>query len=76
MYIIISQNHRADKQKFSAQNCDFFLLVIINFNIFLGAQKTHLIETILLSTHKICFGRKIIFSCALLSGGLKIKYFQ
>ena len=38
----------------------------------LGAQKNRLIETVLLSTHNICFGwerRKIIFSYALLSGG-------
>ena len=45
-----------------------------NLNIFLGAQKNRLIETVLLSTHSICFGReirKIIFSYAHLSGGLK-----
>ena len=37
----------------------------------LGAQKNHLIEKILLSTHNICFGsgiRKIIFKYPLLSG--------
>ena len=35
----------------------------------LGAQKNHLIEIVLLSTHNICFGcriRKIIFSYACL----------
>ena len=40
-----------------------------------GAQKNRLIETVLLSTHNICFGReirKIIFSCALLSGGAAV----
>ena len=40
----------------------------------LGAQKNRLIETVLLSTHKICFGReikkKIALQYALLSGGL------
>ena len=39
----------------------------------MGAQKIYLIETVLLSTHNICFGweiRKIIFSYTLLSGGL------
>ena len=38
-----------------------------------GAQKNRLIETVLLSTHNICFGleiKKIIFQYALLSGGL------
>ena len=39
----------------------------------LGALKNRLVETVVLSTHNICFGwgiRKIIFSYALLSGGL------
>ena len=39
----------------------------------LGAQKTRLTETVLLSTNNICFGReikKIVFQYALLSGGL------
>ena len=39
----------------------------------LGAQKNHLIETVLLSTHNICFGleiRKMIFTEAVLSGDL------
>ena len=39
----------------------------------LDAQKNRLIETVLLSTHNICFGReirKIIFCDTLLSGGL------
>ena len=43
--------------------------------MFLGAQKNHLIETVLLSTHNICFGGEIrkLFSCyALLSKGLII----
>ena len=42
----------------------------------LGAQKNRLIETVLLSTHNICFDweiRKIIVSYALLSGGLDIR---
>ena len=39
----------------------------------MGAQKDRLIETVLLSTHNICFGweiEKIIFSYVLLSGDL------
>ena len=39
----------------------------------MGAEKNRLIETVLLSTHNICFGwelKKIIFQYALLSGGL------
>ena len=42
----------------------------------LGAQKNRLIETVLLSTNNICFGRetkKIVFQYALLSGGLHHK---
>ena len=38
-----------------------------------GAQKNRLIETVLLSTHNICFGseiKKIVFQYALLSGEL------
>ena len=31
----------------------------LSFNIFLGAQKNRLIETVLLSTHNICFGWEI-----------------
>ena len=27
-----------------------------SFNIYFGAQKNHLIETVVLSTHSICFG--------------------
>ena len=44
----------------------------------LGAQKNCLNETVLLSTHNICFGweiRKIIFKYALLSGGLIYFFF-
>ena len=43
----------------------------------MGAQKNRLIETVLLSTHNICFGneiRKIIFNYAHLSGGLHYPY--
>ena len=45
----------------------------INLNIWLVAQKNRLIETVLLSTNNIRFGReirRIIFQYALLSGGL------
>ena len=41
----------------------------------MGAQKNCLIETVLSSTHNICFGwgiRKIIFNYTLLSGGLTL----
>ena len=40
----------------------------------MGAQKNRLIETVLLSTHNICFTseiRKLGFNLALLSGGGK-----
>ena len=39
----------------------------------LGAQKNRLIETVLLSSHNICFGgeiKKIVFQYTLLSGGM------
>ena len=39
-----------------------------------GAQKNRLIETVLLSTHNICFDeemRKMLFNYALLSGGMQ-----
>ena len=37
----------------------------------MGVQKNRLIETVLLNTHNMCFGEKIIFLLyALLSGGL------
>ena len=46
---------------------NIFLLIQI---CFLGAQKNRLIETVLLSTHNICFGfreiRKLIFNVILL----------
>ena len=41
--------------------------------MFLGAQKNHLTEMVLLSTHNICFGweiRKLFVDYALLFGGL------
>ena len=43
-----------DKQFFQRKIVNIFLP--INFNICLGAQKNRLIETVLLSTHNICFG--------------------
>ena len=48
-------------------------IVIIFLPINLNMCLTCLIETVLLSTHNICFGweiRKLIFSHTLLSGGL------
>ena len=50
-----------------------FIFLPIILNMCLGAQKNRLIETVLLSTHNICFRleiRKIIFQYTLLSGGL------
>ena len=59
------------------------LIHVFSYPLFLayvlGAQKNLLIETVLLSTHNICFGweiRKLIFSYALLSKGLQTKYFS
>ena len=43
----------------------------------MGAQKNRLIETVLLSTHNICFGKeikKIVFQYSLLSGALYFLY--
>ena len=57
-----------DKQHFHRKDVTIFLP--ISFNICLGAQKNHLIETVLLSTHNICFGgekRKLNFRYVLLT---------
>ena len=43
-----------DKQNFERKILNN--LLPISFNICLGAQKNRLIETVLLSTHNICFG--------------------
>ena len=46
----------------------------ISLKIFLCDQKNNLDETVLLSTHNICFGLEfkiIFFNYALLSGGLR-----
>ena len=32
------------------------IFIPISFNIFLGTQKSHLIDTVLLSIHNKCFG--------------------
>ena len=54
----------------------------ISFNIVLGAQKSRLIETVLLSTHNICCGweiRKIFVCYALLTSmtkGMKMSIFH
>ena len=42
-----------DKQKFECRIVNVFLPT--SCNICLGAQKNHLIETVLLSIHNICF---------------------
>ena len=49
-----------------------FLSITLNIYV-LGAQKNCLTETVLLSTHNICFSleiRKLIFNYALVSKGL------
>ena len=45
-----------DKQKFELRIVMIFLS--IDLNMFLGAQKNRLIETVLLSTHNICLVEK------------------
>ena len=59
------------KKKLSIKLSLFSYPLILTY--VLGAQKNHLIETVLLSTHNICFGweiRKIIFHYALLTRGM------
>ena len=46
-----------NKQNFSGKFVNIFLP--INYPYVLGTQKNRLIETVLLSTHNICFGREI-----------------
>ena len=43
-----------DKQKFQRKIVNIFLPKFLAY--VLGAQKNHLIETVILSTHNICFG--------------------
>ena len=60
------------RRKFYARKIVIIFLPI-NLNMCLGAQKNHLIESVLLSTHNICFGldiKKIVFQYTLLSEGL------
>ena len=67
---------KVKKTNLSGKIVDIFLP--INFNIYLGAQKKRLIETLLLSTHNICNGReirKLNFRYALLSKVLIICMF-
>ena len=57
-----------DKQNFQCKIVNIFLP--ISFNICFGCSKGRLTETVLLSTHNICFGleiRKLIFWYALLT---------
>ena len=55
--------HRFRQKNFQHKIVTFFLP--ISFSICLGAQKKRLIETVLLSTHNICFGLEIrkLFLC-------------
>ena len=52
------------------------LYLSISLKIVLGAQKNHLIEMVLLSTHNMCFDWKINFDYTLFSGCLKIQRCQ
>ena len=46
------------KQKYFMLNCYYFLIYQFK-HVFWGAEKNHLIETVLLRTHSICFGWEI-----------------
>ena len=46
-----------DKQKNQRKNIN--IILPINLSYVMGAQKNRLIETVLLSTHNICFGWEI-----------------
>ena len=48
-----NRHHRFSLTKFLSINCQYYLSVL---TCVLGAQKNRLIETVLLSTHSICFG--------------------
>ena len=52
-YFEQGNNIDTDKPTF-CQNCDYFLF--ISLNICFGCSKNRLIETVLLSTHNICYG--------------------
>ena len=63
-------------KKNQRKNCYYFLTHNF-FAYVLGAQKNRLIEAVLLSTHKICFGweiRKFIFCYALLTKVLQLMH--
>ena len=63
------ESHVQTRKLFELKIVNIFLP--INLNMFFGAQKNRLIETVLLSTHNICFGReikKIFFNYAVLFG--------
>ena len=59
---IVQTDERTDRRVAQVQIRKFYELKIviiflpINLNMCLGAQKNHLIEMVLLSTHNICFG--------------------
>ena len=66
-----------DKEIFYERKIVIIFLPINFKTCVVDAQKNRLIETVLLSTHNICFGReikKIVFQYTLLSGGLIIEY--
>ena len=72
----MSSSHRFRSTKFlSVKMLMFSYLSVLTY--VLSAQKNRLIQTVLLSTHNICFGleiRKLIFRYALLAKVLSSNY--
>ena len=54
-YIYMAYTSDQLSKKKNSVNCDYFLIHQFK-HVFLEAQKNRLIETVLLSTHNICFG--------------------
>ena len=55
---LFNQTIGHDKQNFRTLKCEYFPTNLLLAYV-LGAQKKRLFETILLSTHNICFGREL-----------------
>ena len=53
---ILTTSTGFDKQNFQCKNVNILLPIILAY--LFGAQKNRLIETVLFSTHNICFGWK------------------
>ena len=65
LYMQYAHIGHLDKKKFKRKIVNIFFPSVLTY-VF-GAQKNHLIETVLLSTNNICFGReirKLIINCA------------